>query len=188
MKTILIVLSLLLLAVPALAQDSAPQADYFTGLTATEETLVYRLPVGADYLVTITGERLMTRTFLRFNLTQRDGSPLPAETNASLRMQFREWASETGPVALSQPLVQQNGFYLVEPFTLPGEGSLMGTLRVGSASADFDIQVYPRRPEMPAWFAPLNLAIPLIVLALLLGLVVSRKVTLFRLPEAPRPA
>jgi len=77
--------------------------------------------------------------------------------------------------------VNQDGTYLVEPFSLPGEGSLQGTLSVGSGAArssnDFQVQVFPRRPAMPPWFAPVNLSIPFIILALILGFVTSRKVT-----------
>jgi hypothetical protein len=191
-KLLIIVLLglLLLVGLPVLAQDDAPapQADYYTGLAATEETLIYRLPIGADYLVTITGERLMTRTFLKFNITNLDGSPLAADTPVTLRMEFENWAGDGSTRSLSNPLVQQDGIYLVEPFSLPREGNLQGTLSVGSGAARvnnvFEVQVFPRRPEMPAWFAPVNLAIPFIVLALILGFVLSRKVTLIRLPEA----
>ena len=188
-----LVLSLwLLIGLPVLAQEDtvSPQTDYYTGLASTEETLIYRLPVGADYLVTISGERLMTRTFLKFNITNLDGSPLAADTPVSLRLRFEEWASGASTLSLSNPLVNQDGIYLVEPFSLPGEGSLQGTLSVGSGAArssnDFHVQVFPRRPAMPPWFAPVNLAIPFIVLALILAFVTSRKVTLFRLPEAAR--
>jgi len=188
-----LVLSLwLLIGLPVLAQEdtASPQTDYYTGLASTEETLIYRLPVGADYLVTISGERLMTRTFLKFNITNLDGSPLAVDTPVSLRLRFEEWASGASNLSLSNPLVNQDGIYLVEPFSLPGEGSLQGTLSVGSGAArssnDFQVQVFPRRPAMPPWFAPVNLAIPFIVLALILAFVISRKVTLFRLPEAVR--
>jgi hypothetical protein len=177
---------MLLVGVPALAQDTETesQADFFTGFLATEETLVYRLPVGTDYLVTITGERLMSRTFLKFNITTTSGVPVAADTPVRVNMSFDAWRDSSGARPVTTTLTNQNGLYTSEVMTFPSEGELRGTLNIGGVPTEFGIQVFPNRPPLPGWFAPLNLAIPFIVLAVILGIVLTRKVTLFRLPGA----
>jgi hypothetical protein len=182
--TLLLLSLLLVVGVPALAQESEPQADFFSGLLATEETLVYRLPVGDDYLVTISGERLMRRTFLKFNITTTNGAPLAADTPIRVNMSFESWRDNGSARPVTTDLTPQNGIYATEELTFPSEGELRGTLNIAGETTEFGIQVFPNRPALPGWFAPLNLALPFMVLAVVVGICITRKVTLFRLPNA----
>ncbi|MDX2160415.1 MAG: hypothetical protein SF162_03725 [bacterium] len=173
--------------------DTAPPAVDYTLPRSAEETLVNALPVGDEYWLTITGERLMRRTILKFILTGADGAPAPANTPIALTLDaviFNPETIEDGPdtVRLEAVPIYQDGAWFVGPYAFDAPGYLDGAVVIGELPVNveptaFQIGVYPNAPELPGWFVPVNIALPLGVLTIIIAVLVGRRVTLTREPE-----
>lgn len=190
MRALLLVL-LLSLSAGVVAQEAAPTpAAVYTLARAAEETLVNTLPLEGGYRLTITGERLMRRTLLRFILTGPDGAPAPATTPLNLTLALTAYDMEEDavrePVNVAAAPVYFEGAWWVGPLAFDAPGYLTGTVSVGDAaeSARFEVDIYPNAPELPGWFIPVNLLVPFGVLALIVGILSRRRTALTAQPAS----
>jgi hypothetical protein len=199
-RALLLLILTLLVAIPAFAQEDT-QADYFTGSLSTEETIINRLPLGENYLLTISGERLTTRVLLRFTVISLDGSLLPENTPARVELEYYQYQDpvETDTVEIVEPIIQnftwelqqRNNVFVYQPVSFENAGYMNGTFIMGTTnneiSVEFGVGVFPRRPELPSWFTPLSLAIPFVILGVVL-FVMSQRSLFYENPSTANKA
>jgi hypothetical protein len=167
--------------VSVFAQEEA-NAEFFSNTASVEETLIYRLPIGDVYLLSITGERLVNRTFMKFEVLYLDGSPIPAGIPARIEFDYNQQIDgerQSVPMVVELIYSPERRLYYHEPLTFENPGAIQGSFIIGEPSNELErqfssIQVYPRRPLLEAWFAPLNLAIPFVLLGIILFLFKNR--------------
>jgi hypothetical protein len=150
----------------------------------SEERLLYTKPVG-PYTLTVDGTRLVGDNYFKLDIRE-NGQPIPADATVRVSITPPERMG-----AKSEFVAKHDGeLFVVDPLPLVGTGewtdqdSWLVTVAIqtqtGEHATDFGIQVYPTKPDSSFTFRAVNVAIPIVVLALFLAVFALRGVRLER--------
>ncbi len=176
-KATLIILSLLLGF--SLSQAQNPLLALLGEGAGSEERLLYKKPAG-NYEVTVDGERLLERTYFNLDIRQ-DGEPIPADSKVTLSLT----PPESAGIAASSHTARHDGErFVVDSIQLKtnqdwGEDNWFVNITINDeASTSFGTLVYAPKPEQSTVFSVVNIALPIIVLAVFMAIYALRAIRL----------
>ena len=141
-------------------------------LVNTEEHLLHKERIG-DYVLSADGQRLLHDPYLRFDI-RHEGKPIPADSNVVINSTLY---GPFEPYEKTYTPVYEDGRFVVKPLDLEKAKSMSwdqgGWIRMevlidgvaGEASGVVGVGIYPPKPETGTLFRVVNIAIPLLVLA-----------------------
>lgn len=181
-KLVLIILSSFIVFGYVQAQN--PLTALFSGSAGSEERLLYKKPAGT-YEITIDGERLLERAYFRMDIRE-NGVAISPDSVVTLEIVPPARANSTTSTYTAiydEPTKR----FVVDPITLEASGNWdidnwMATVDIqsttGDASMTFGTQVYAPKPKQNTMFSIINIVLPLITLALFLGVFALRGIRL----------
>jgi len=181
-KLVLIILSSFIFFGHTQAQN--PLLALLGGSAGSEERLLYKKPAG-PYEITIDGERLLERAYFRMDIRQ-DGVPISSDSLVELTIvpPARANSQTSSYTAIYDAPTKR---FVVDPINLEASGdwdidNWIATVDInsfaGEATMTFGTQVYAPKPKQNTVFSIVNIVLPLITLALFLGVYALRGIRL----------
>lgn len=187
-----------LTAAVVMAQEGDDQSivDLFTGsFASTRELILFRKTAG-PYIVTINGERFVDRAYFEIEATA-DSEPISADAQVTIHMvpQHNAESRMVSAEIIETPRTYEavyrdsDGLYVVEMSDIENPGSWMVDISItdaaGTGTTTFTSRIYPRKPDASVWFNIANIAVPITVLLVMLGVYRWRGIRLMSPIEAP---
>jgi len=179
MKSKLAYITLSLVLLMGYAQAQNPFLALLGSGAGSEERLLYKKPAG-PYEITVDGERLLQRSYFKLDIRE-NGQAIDPNTNVTLTLT----PPESAGIPESSHTANFDGkHFLVDTIKLNtdqdwGDDNWFITISINNeTSTSFGTLFYAPKPAQDIVFSAINIALPLIVLALFIGLYSLRGIKL----------